>query len=60
MPLGKTNTEPDRCQQHLSDLHFLIAKCVTKGTFHEPELLENVHDALEAFGAWQLNFFKPF
>ncbi len=28
--LGKTNTDSDRCQQHLSDLHFLIANELPK------------------------------
>lgn len=31
--LGKTNTDSDRCQQHLSDLHFLIAKELPKKHF---------------------------
>lgn len=31
--LGKTNTHSDRCQQHLSDLHFLIANELPKKHF---------------------------
>ena len=31
--LGKTNTDSDRCQQHLSDLHFLIANELPKKHF---------------------------
>lgn len=30
---GKTNTDSDRCQQHLSDLHFLIANELPKNHF---------------------------
>lgn len=51
--LGKTNTDSDRCQQHLSDLHFLIANELPKKHFTSTD---KQHDT-ETSSTWRRKCF---